>query len=378
MGLTRVQLPTIQHPAIPYTHRDQWQYNAALTLDASGEKAAFIGCVYHPGVDTGTISIRKVHFSVGAKTFDAASRLRVSLQNISATAGPPYQPDGTQDQTYDMATLAANGHNTTGSLSADRTVDLSADSPADANSRWLAIVFEYQAFTTGDSVVINSLVQGTNYGTGLGARALLNTGSWAYASGNVPVVILECSDGSFAYLVDCLPYTVAVNRVTTASDGALRRVGAKFKFPMEVKIDRLSLEVYTQNGADGLFVLYDSDGTTVLRSVSLDNDAVLEHNLHDRWDIAFEPVTLAADTFYRAAIVSSTTALYAMNYGDVNASGHLSGTLLGANCHYTAHDGSAWTDTTTRQVPFGVGIHSIHDGTGGGTTTIRGGAMFCG
>src|SRR5207253_746752 len=101
-------------------------YGTDALIDAAGEKVAFIGNLWHPTVKTGTINIRKVHFRCGAVTLNAASELRVSLQTVSSTVGPPYQPDGVQDEFYDFKTattaITANAWNSTGNLSADRVV----------------------------------------------------------------------------------------------------------------------------------------------------------------------------------------------------------------------------------------------------------------
>jgi hypothetical protein len=340
-------------------------------MDASTEKLAIVGCVWHPTVKTGTINIRKVHFRVGALTFNAASTIRVSLQNVSATAGPPYQPDGSQDQIYDFASgagLTANAWNATGNLSADRTVSMSATNIADANSRWVAVVFEFQAFTAADSLVLSAM--SANSGNGalehlIGGSMLLNTGSWAIANCQASVVALECDDGSFAFLTGSRPVS-AISSATIGSGSAIRAAGMKFRFPMEVQIDAIGLMLTVQNGADGDLILYDSDGTTVLASVAVDNDAVF--STAARVAVGQIPaITLAANTYYRLVFVSSTATTATMNYVEVNTAALMDGFVGGQNFHWTQRDsGGTWTDTTTRRPLFAMKLCSVHDGTGGG------------
>lgn len=340
-----------------------------LLLDATAEKAAIVGCVTHPTVKTGTINIRKVHFLTGAVTINVLSVFRVSLQNISATAGAPYQPDGTQDQTYDFATssLTASAWNTTGNLSADRAVDLSADSFGDANSRWLCVVFEYQTFTALDSVVINSIISGGSSDQQLGGAPLLNTGSWAQANSTLsPICVLECDDGTFAFLQGSYPFKT-ISSASVSSTGAIRRAGVKFRVPVQLKIDTLSLFMSIVNASDGRFVLYDSDGTTELISVDMDNDAVLVQSGTGQKSsvMVFQPVTLSANTYYRFVFVGGNSTASTVPYADVNAAAHMDGLILGQDAHYTQHDGTSWTDTTTRRPFFGIGICAVHDGVGG-------------
>jgi hypothetical protein len=341
-------------------------FDTSLLLDASTEKAAFVGQVWHPSTKTGTINIRKVHFRLGAVTFNAASVFRVSLQNVSATAGPPYQPDGSQDQTADMTSLSANAMNATGNLSADRAVDLSADSLGDANSRWLAVVFEYQTFTAADSVVVNSWNPGIRADANLGGHSLLNTGSWAMpALSIIGNVVLECDDGTFAFLDNTGCFSAA-SSASVSSTAAIRRAGVKFQVPVETKIEGFGLMGLFPNGSDGRLVLYDSDGSTELASVDVDNDAVSIAAQARAVRAMFAPVTLSAATNYRIAYVGGTATASTIYNVDVGAAGHMDGLMLGQNAHWTQHDGASWTDTTTRRPVFGLKLSAVHDGTGGG------------
>jgi len=142
-----------------------------------------------------------------------------------------------------------------------------------------------------------------------------------------------------------------------------------FQVPVQMKIDRLGLFFSVANGGDGTLTLYDSDGTTELVSVVIDNDAVVAQGNPRCFEICFEPVTLAANTNYRFAFVGTTTTNTTIFYGDVNAAGHMDGLILGQNAHWTQSATSpptapAWAETTTRRPLFGIGISAVHDGSG--------------
>lgn len=350
-------------------------------IDASTEKIAIIGNVWHPTIKTGTINIRKVHFRTGAITFNALSTLRVSLQNVSATAGPPYQPDGSQDQTYDFvgAGLASNTWTATGNLSADRAVDLSAVNVSDANSRWIAVVIEYQTFTAADSIIVSAInAQATPLNSGLGGQSALNTGAWALLNSAANIVALECDDGTFAFLSGAMPIS-AFSNASVASNGAIRAAGLKFSYPVEIKIDGIYLGMVAPNGCDGTLKLYDSDGTTELVSIEIDNDAVAASSLMRHTGGPCAPITLAANTFYRLAFVAGTTTAATVYYADVNAAGLMDGLAGGQNMHWTQRDsGGVWTDTTTRRPHFLLNISAVHDGSGGASGDTATGSKFNG
>ena len=351
--------------------------SSSAVIDASGEQVAFIGSVWHPTVKTGTINIRKVHWWAGAiSSFNALSDFRVSVQGVSATAGPPVRPDGTIKGAGNAGyysygagvSPSASAWNTTGAFGADVPVNLANDSLGDADSRWIAVVFDYAAFTSTTSVVISANTVLTSGSTAVdfgNSAALLYTASWSAIANVQPIVVLECDDGTFAFLAGSVPFS-AYSSASVSSTAAIRRAGLKFKVPTERKIDCFSLQMLVPNGCDGRLVLYDSDGTTELRSVDIDNDAVTSASNVRLQTAVFEPVTLAANTYYRFVFVGGTATAATVYYTSVNAAGHMDGLPGGQDMHWTEADGTpTWTDTTTRRPNFAIGFSAFHDGAGG-------------
>ena len=103
-------------------------------------------------------------------------------------------------------------------------------------------------------------------------------------------------------------------------------------------------------------------------SVDIDNDAVLTQGSAYMMEVAFEPITLSAATNYRLAFVGTSTTNTTVYYGDVNAAGYMDGFILGQNAHWTQHDGTSWSQTTTRRPQFGLGYSAFHDGASSGGT----------
>lgn len=324
-------------------------------IDASTERAGWAGLVWHPTVKSGNISIRKIGVSLGTVAVNAASVIRFSLQDVSLTTGPIYQPDGTQDQTVDVAgsTFSSNAWLWTGALSADRTI---------AIGDRLAVVAEYTTFTAGDSIVFNAV---NNFGAtmhiGLGGRAILYTGTWGGLSNRIGVIALECADGTYAFLDPMVPVT-AFTTTSIASGGAIKRAGAIFRVPTPRKIDEIGLLLAVSTGADGTLVLYDTDGTTQLAAVSVDANAV-ETTSPRICSAVIPAVTLSAGVDYRVAWLAGATA--ATLYGiSVAAAGLLDGYPGGQQCHHTEHNGTSWSQTTTQRPFVYLGFSAFDDAAG--------------
>ena len=153
-------------------------------MDASAEKVGFIGRVNWAGTGSSK-AIRRVVTRLGAVTAGTAT-FRVSLQDVDTSAGPPGVPDGTPDQTWTTATsgLTANTVLETGDLSADRTV---------SRGDLVAVVFDYSAFTSGASVIVNTLP--APFANAF-PSAVLYTASWAALANTLPEVAFIFSDGT--------------------------------------------------------------------------------------------------------------------------------------------------------------------------------------
>lgn len=335
-------------------------FASGLILAASVTLGAMTGKVWHPSRPAGTFNIRKVYFRTGAITFNAGSVLTISLQDVSTTAGPPYRPDGTPDQTATLtgAAVTATSLLNTGALSADRTVSAGAD---------LSVVFQITTFTALDSVVVSTVSAGVATNTALLAGdPLINTaGTWAGIGNALNNIFFECDDGTRAFFEGAFPYA-ALGNVSVATNVTARAAGNLFTVPCACKVDRFALNFALPSGADGSLILYDGDGTTALLTTVVDNNMVLSSSGRSGF-ITFAPITLQPSTNYRFVYVPSTTTAATIYYADVGSAADLDILPWGQQCMYTQRDsGGTWTQTATRRCHWGMGLSAIPDGSGGG------------
>lgn len=332
-------------------------FSTAITLDASTEMGAFTGRVWWPG-RSGTKDIRKVHFRCGAVTLNAASSFRVSLQDLSATVGPPMNPDGVVDQSWVTATLSANAWNVSGNLSADRTVAFGA---------LLAVVFDYATFTAADSVVISALSNSAVSTAPMNQQAmsLLNTGVWGIAA-CMPNVILEFSDGTFGTLYGTTP-VATVTTITWSNTAGDDARGMEFSVPFPCKVDGFWIAIAA--ATTGTFEVSLYDGTTPMTNGTVSFDSDVQASTNGR--IMFCPfpaeLELAAGATYRLA-VRPTSADNVNIYGlDLNDAAHRA-VYGGPDISYnTLTDGGGWGSPLTTRVPvMALNISSLDDGAGGG------------
>jgi hypothetical protein len=331
-------------------------FGTGLVIDAATEKAAYCGRVWFPSRSS-TKAIRKIHFRCGAVTLNALSSFRVSLQDMSSTA--IIHPDATPDENWTTNTLTANGWNTTGNLSADRTV---------AFGEQVAVVFDYATFTAADSVIISGVqnVPSSANANALTSVAVLFTGSWAAAM-VFPNVVLEFSDGTFGTLYGTLP-VLTVTTVTWSNSAADDARGLEFSLPIPCKIDGLWVYM-SASGASADFAVEVWDGTSVMANgtVTIDADQTLATGSAKAMFVPFAAeLTLAANTTYRATVRPTTANNISLLAYDLNDAAHrvcYGGTATSYN---TKTDGGAWGAATTTRIPLiQVNISSLDDGAGG-------------
>ncbi len=354
---------------IPPLHRHQgadFPAFGSVLMDATAEKIAFVGRVFNK--DRATKNISKVGFRPGTVTINAASVIRVSLQNVSSTAGPPYQPDGAQDQFIDLTTasLATNTWYQTAALSGIRAV---------AYGELLAVVFEYQTFTAADVFNVSGFTAPAT-GPFFVSGTVLYTGSWA-AVAVTPNVILEFDDGTFGTLEGAYPSSAlgsqAYNSGSTPDEYAM-----EFSFPFPCKVDAAWVTLQSATSAEFGILLY--DGTSVMSggNVSIDSNTISAAASVRFLIVPFDnEISLAANTTYRLSLFPTTANNVTYHYSDVAAAGHSQALPLGASVALTTrvNAGSWAAATTTRRPLMGIRVSACDDATGGSGTTISGTTM---
>jgi hypothetical protein len=311
---------------------------ASMLLDASGEKAAVIFRAPKTG------SLAKVHFRLGTVT--TGQTLQASLQDVDTTTG---QPDGTADQSGTVA-VADTDDNTwkTVTFGSSRSV---------ARGDWIACVIEFDS--TAGSLNIQRNASAPLLMESYTAHF---TSSWTLST-QQGIAAFEYDDGSFGVLPAVQPgnpSTLSINTGTTPDEAGIR-----FRLPYPVRC--IGIAFCMAVGADCELVLYDSDGSTVLESVSVDANVQPSAAVRGTGYLFDSSVDLAANTYYRAVVKPTTGSSFTFRYLALNAASWRQQIPGGEDFEMTQRtDGGAWTETPTQRPFMSLIVEAFDDGAGSG------------
>ena len=344
--------------------------NSAPAIAATGDKTAFCGRVWTP--TRGSKSIERIGYRYGSGLVKAGgSGHTVSLQDVSLTAGPPMQPDGTPDQTVAVAAAdqASSTWIRTGTLSANRTV---------APGGLLAVVVEFDGGGRlgADSFTLSGL-NDPAVASGLQGAACVTSvsGVWALSTNRItPNVILEMSDGTFGTLLGSIPCSLVNTHAFKQDTGTADEFALAFQVPFACKVDGMYLPfLVAANTSDFSFILY--DGTTPMTggTIAVDANAIRQTTVGDGLYPFSQEITLAANTQYYLSMqptqTTSTVTCYSLDVSDAN---HLTCHSGGTAFNYSTRlDAGSWAAaTSTRRLFAGLSISSLDDGTGIGGMVV--------
>lgn len=313
----------------------------AILLDAAGEKAVLV-C---RAPKTGTIS--KVAFKVTTVTSSGSADVR--LETVDTSTGNP------------TGTLL--GTNTNGSQSITTT------------NEWDTTTLTAGASVTqGDLLaVVISNVSGNYNIASLATLATTTDMTFPYSDNNTgafskstsqPVVALEYNDGSYDFIPGIIPVTTITNTAFNSGSTPDER-GLYFQYPVSIRVCGVSAFIDADNACD--IVLYDSDGSTVLRSVSIASGVRNSAN-GGTHNIPFSSaVTLSANTNYRLVVKPTSGSNVTLCELEINSAALMGAMPGGPNFHFTSRtDAGAWTEVTTRYPTLGMIVDGIDSGGGGG------------
>lgn len=302
---------------------------------------------------------------------DGASVIRISLQDQNSGW---YNPDGIQDQYRDVDNTVWTGTDTwlASGLITDDGTDGGVKRTVAVGDR-LAIVFEYDTFTTNDSV---SLKMYPTDGEESGDQAS-NWGRFLYFSGSsylsvlngYPCIVLKYSDGTYVPVwVYNLPIKTLGSKTLTGSVEA----GLKFTPPFAMRV----IGAYGSIGTDEdiRVLLYDS-GESLLASSGVDTQ---QTSNDDGLTVYFDTeVELdAGSTYYLVARrEGDKTTDGELHYFDVNDAAILDSIAGGQAYHYaerTDYTTNSFGATTTRRPFMGLICNGLDPaaGGGGGSSTV--------
>lgn len=358
------------HPEIP-TFISGTAITAAI--DATGEKYSWTGSVYYHG-SAATKDIEGVGFLFGTVTKGGGSAMTVSLQTAATAAGPPFQPDETQDQTVAIANADAGfvtgAWYNTGNLSANRTV---------SKGEVISVVIEYDGsgrLSTDTVSLSNYTANEGRFGGLAGGLAHKTGGTWALHAG-VMNILLRFSDGTYGTLDGGAPTSVLATAVSFDSGSAADEHALHFQVPVECKCDGAwVLMLFAASTSNCDIVLY--EGTTPRATASIDANTIAGTAITRLVRVSFAEVTIAANTDYYLSVKPTTTDNVSIYYFDVSAASHLQAHAGGEAFNYSTRvNGGSWAAATaTRRMYAGVRLSSFHDGGGaGGGARIIGGTV---
>jgi hypothetical protein len=311
------------------------------TLDAAGEYTAFL----FTARQAMTISHVGVYAGVsGSPTAD------VRIETVDMTTGVPSGTLWDTDTNIVTGTLVS-GNNLV-ALTASATIAIGDQ---------VAVKVAYNSGTSLNLSYSNSMV-----GTSSNSPYLVTYTGGAAAKQAVPsklVMSLGSSTTAF-YSVDGLIPAVPANMVWDSGDSPVTR-GLRFQLPFAARVCGLALFCGNDDGAFD-YALYDDAGAT-LETASFDPDFRIDTTSGMIECIFDAPVSLDADTWYRAAVTATTsgtdTRMYTLTLPSLN---YRTAVAWGENAHYATFAGS-WTDTATAVIPLVCLLIDQIDNGGGGT-----------
>lgn len=310
-----------------------------------------------------------------AGTVSAPSDVKISFQDVGTSTGAP---DGTADQYRVVAS---------GSLSSGLWVvpGLMTSDGTDGGSKrsvtlgdYLAVVTEWNSTQSG-SVFWSCLNRGSAasdafYAAGSSYLLDYTGGSWVKRGYNGYMQLaLKYNDGTYACPDLILPITdVGWNGFTSGSTPDERAL--YFSFPAPVTVDGGWLILHLYSGATTAdVVLYDTNGTTVLATATIDQDIL------DRVDnsvlVFFRfntTVALVANGNYRLSFKPGAGST-SYNFEFTAPSAAVMAASVGGGWHLsTRTDAGSWTQTTTVCPWMGLHVSALDDGVsaGGGASSV--------
>jgi uncharacterized protein YaaQ len=328
--------------------------NVNLLLDASGEKLAAVFRV----PKTGTLG--KVRFRTATVT--TGDTMKVSFQDVDMATG---NPDETADQyrTVSVGNADDNTWISTGLITDDGTD--TGGKRSVTRGDLLAIVIEFDSYVAGNMNIVNTFSV-LDYGNSA-YTALKTGGTWVKSGNTVGCFELEYDDGSMAYADTLMPGVGGAG--TVASNTTPDEVALYFQFPVGVTVGGAYVFMDLDAAAD--IVLYDTDGTTALATVSLDSDVRAGTASTGTMIVFPSEIDLTANAYYRLAIKPTTTTAVSYRIADTRAAASLDMFDLGQNAYWSQRtDAGAWSETTTRRPRMSLLVTKVHDGSGGSTSGI--------
>jgi hypothetical protein len=327
-------------------------FTTAITIDAVGERAA---AIFHAPA---TGSIEKIAYRVATHTTTGNADIR--LETVDLSTGNP------------SGTLWAANTNATQSINASNTwFTTTLTSAASVNAGdLLAVVIESPAASTLNTQ-ITTIANSTMGQKVFPHYASFAAAAWTKTAGSL-VCTVEYSGGVYYPISGVYPYT-AIAGTTYASNSTPDERGNTFILPYRCRACGAYVQADIDAAAD--VVLYDTDGTTALATVSIDTDVRSNVGPGLFWVQFPSAVTLEANSTYRLALKPTTTTGIGVYHLTVASAAIFTGAITpGGTIQLTTRtDAGAWSETAEAQMAIGLEIDQIDIGAPIGPGGLRGG-----
>jgi hypothetical protein len=352
----------IYYPSFPVG----WGNAVNRTLDSANERWAFI----FRAPKTGTLD--RFEAAITVSTFNAASRIRFSFQDIDSNG----VPDGIADQyrIFAMSAGTAQWIVPPGPMTSDGT-DLGTKRSV-TRGDWVACVIDYNVFTSGDSIIVLCDTVGTDSIAKDGyyvADDLTGGGTWSRLTSGKPRLALRYVNDDYPVVVPGIVLPHKASGVVHVESGTTPdEFGNRFVLPFACKVSGV-WAYWDQEGSTGTgtFKIYDSSNN-VIASYDVESAKTASQGSgtidYPTMFLFNSDVELAANTLYRIVLEGTHASIgYDLLYYDVDRNEILSQGLSGdRTCYATQRtDGGSWTDMNTRQAFMGVVISAIDIGASG-------------
>lgn len=326
-------------------------------MDTSTDKACL---VFSP---SRTGNIHKLHFRCNA--FSSTATIDASIQTVSATTGLP--------------TGTLWGTNTTGSVSVTGvgwyTVTLTADAAVTRGTDIVAFVLA----NNGSGNISVALWTGATMNSQFPYITLQN-GSHIKANGHRLNAAIEYDDGTIEPTIGFWP-SLAFNSASYTSATNPKTRALRFQIPYLAKIRGIWWNGITTAGASYTVKFYDSDGVTVLASITQDTDQNGLNTSGVRFIEFPSDITLQANTYYRVAFSPDANA-FTLNEYTFNSTALMDTWGFGSLGHLSTTNVSSptsesdWTQTAltcpfvgliVKAIDVSSGSVRMHPGMAGGT-----------
>lgn len=313
------------------------------TLDAGDEAC---GMVFRAS-KAGTINT----IVYGTRAVTTGATLDVRLETVDATTGGP-----------------------TGTLFGANTNGASVVASSDDNVLKTVTLTTGASVSKGDLIAVRIVNPSASPGTLVIAGEARTVYSFPYGftllpalakTTALPTLGIGYDDGTFGQVHGTAPWS-AITGTTFNSGSTPDERGLYFQVPFSCRV--AGTWGLLSGTGDCDLILYDSDGTTVIATASLDKDVVAgtAGNPLSLVTFAASP-TLSASTNYRLVVKPTSVTNTTLYDADVGSAAQMDAFDGGQNFHYTQRtDAGAWTQTTTKRPFLGLMIDAIDTGSGGG------------